>query len=36
VEAGPNGSRFVNPATLPASAAKAPLQKPKSHDWTAS
>jgi hypothetical protein len=26
VVAGPNGSKFVSPATLPASTAKAPLQ----------
>jgi lipoprotein-anchoring transpeptidase ErfK/SrfK len=36
VEAGPDGSTFVSPSSLPVSTAKAPLQRPKKHDWSAS
>jgi lipoprotein-anchoring transpeptidase ErfK/SrfK len=36
VEAGPNGSSFVSPATLPASTASAPLAGPRQDNWTAS
>jgi lipoprotein-anchoring transpeptidase ErfK/SrfK len=36
VEAGPNGSSFVHPAALPASAVTAPLGKPDPGNWTAS
>jgi len=35
VEAGPKGSRFVSPGSLPASTATAPLGEPKPDNWAA-
>jgi lipoprotein-anchoring transpeptidase ErfK/SrfK len=35
VQAGPDGSSFVNPSSLPASSASAPLQTPPSNNWEA-
>jgi lipoprotein-anchoring transpeptidase ErfK/SrfK len=35
VEAGPGGSSFVDPSTLPASNASAPLQTPPPNNWEA-
>jgi lipoprotein-anchoring transpeptidase ErfK/SrfK len=36
VEAGPQGSRFVSPGSLPTSTATAPLGEPKPDNWSAS
>ena len=36
VQAGPDGSSFVSPASLPASTVTAPLGGPKQDNWTAS
>ena len=35
VEAGPGGSRFVSPASLPAQVGTAPLAHPDPHNWSA-
>jgi lipoprotein-anchoring transpeptidase ErfK/SrfK len=35
VEAGPDGSSFVDPSSLPASSASAPLQTPPPNNWEA-
>ena len=35
VLAGPNGSTFVSPASVPASTAKAPLQTSPANNWAA-
>ena len=36
VKAGPNGSTFVNPSSLPAGTGTSPLQAPAPDNWTAS
>jgi hypothetical protein len=36
VKAGPDGSSFVNPSTLPASSGSSPLQAPPANNWVSS
>jgi hypothetical protein len=35
VEAGPQGSKFVSPSSVPAPTGSAPLGQPKSGNWSA-